>query len=196
MNCTHVVDFDRLRNGVGGYSSKKCDFAYQAALVCFDRKWHQSSVICRLAAWNDQELQVSLQWSEKVTECIRESWLDEFELVEWGAIGIALMIIDELTEYTRIRQSPRRTGVDFDLGYIESNSKESVYPRYSAHLEVSGILSATKENSVEKRRKEKLDRLEKYDKKGAPVHIIIAEFSEPMVDWSKRESPNGRSGEA
>lgn len=193
MDSTHVVNFDRLRNGVGGYSSKKCDFAYQAALVCLSRKFSHSSVKLRVAGCKNDEIEVTLHWNEVVSQCILDSWLDEFELVEWGAVGIALMIIDEFTEYTTIRQAPRGTGVDFDLDYDEVASRESDRPVFAAHAEVSGILSATKENSVDKRRKSKWDRLAKYNYGDAQLHVIVAEFSEPMVDCSTKESLHEQS---
>ena len=191
MSETRTINLDRLRDGVGTYSPEKCAAALQAAVICLEKTCHSSGVTCRLESSNQIQKLIEICWSEEVDDNDRGSWEDEFELVEWGAIAIALTIIGEYTDYDLVRQAKRGKGEDFFLGYTGSSNPQPGFPAYKARLEVSGILRATADNTVAKRVKQKLARASQYDGNSKQLHIIVTEFGEPMVEWNEEARSNG-----
>ncbi len=185
-----AINLDRLRDGVGTYSKVKCAFALQAAVICFEKTERDSGVTCRLDGLEHHDSEFTLHWQEQVNDNIRESWNDDFELVEWGAIGIALLMISEFTNFDSIRQAERGKGDDFLLGNMSASDSQQGFADHEKRLEVSGILRATADNTVAKRVKSKLKRFRDFKKLNTPVYIIVAEFSEPMIDWSEEKPFN------
>ena len=186
MTGVQSIDLERLQEGVCSYSQKKCAFAYEAAVFCLHTMGHESGVICRIHGTLEESRTVKIVWRSGIHNNVSVSWDDEYELVEEGATAIALALIDKFTNYDHVRRAPRGRGVDFYMGYKDSIRTKAGYRVFSARLEVSGILAAGSDSVVKQRVRCKRNQTRKSDIDNNPAHVIVAEFSEPMVDWSKR----------
>ncbi len=97
--------------------------------------------------------------------------------IDDAACAIALLLVRELTEYTAISKARIGTTVDYYL-ISKNQNTDSFFNEAEARLEVSGILSETKNNTVTARIKEKRERLAPED---MPKFIVIVEFSNPYA---------------
>jgi hypothetical protein len=97
--------------------------------------------------------------------------------IDDAACAIALLLVRELTEYTAISKARIGTTVDYYLISKKQNT-DLLFNEAEARLEVSGILSETKNNTVTARIKEKRERLAPED---MPTFIVIVEFSNPYA---------------
>lgn len=186
MTGVQSIDLERLQEGVCSYSQKKCAFAYEAAVFCLHTMGHESGVVCRIHDTSEQSSTVAIVWSSEIGNNISASWDDEYEMIEEGATAIAPALIDKFTDYDLVRRAPRGRGVDFYMGYKDAIRTKAGYRVFSARLEVSGILAAGSESVVKQRVRRKQNQTRASDIDDNPAHVIVAEFSEPMVDWSKR----------
>lgn len=180
------IDLERLHEGICSYSQRKCEFAYEAAVYCLHIMGHESGVICRIHGALEESRTVEIVWASELPNNVSASWDDEYELVEEGATAIALALIDKFTDYDDVRRAPRGRGVDFYMGYKSSIRTKAGFRVFSARLEVSGILAAGSDSVVKQRARRKQNQTRKSDMDNNPAHVIVAEFSQPMVDWSKR----------
>ena len=176
------IDLAKLFEGLPGLTKRLGGVHYEAALVCLEKHHHQSGVQCHLNSLNENLSTLELVWAEEITEQIRNSWNDLSETTEWGAAGIAILVILECTEYTVIRRSKRGTGFDYWLGYKKDfdDVDENVL-KDEACLEVSGILSEQKTGRIKQRVKEKVRQTKKSDDLEMPAYIVVVEFSSPVV---------------
>ena len=175
------IDLAKLFEGLPGLTKRRGGAHYEAALVCLE-KHHQSGVQCHLNSLNENLATLELVWAEEITEQTRNSWNDLIEATEWGAAGIAILVILEFSEYTVIRRSKRGTGFDYWLGYKKDvdNFGENVL-KDEARLEVSGILSEQKPGRIKQRVREKIKQTKKSDDSEMPAYIVVVEFSSPVV---------------
>lgn len=101
-------------------------------------------------------------------------------MTEYGATGIAVLLIIEMTEFTVIKRARKGEGVDYWLGH-----KSDKPPfRNKARLEISGILEGN-ESKIKARLKQKLEQT-KLTKSKLPTYIVIVEFSRPVSHLEKK----------
>ena len=176
------IDLAKLFEGLPGLTKRRGGAHYEAALICLEKHHHQSGVQCHLNSLNENLATLELVWADEITEQTRNSWNDLIEATEWGAAGLAILVILECTEYTIIRRSRRGTGFDYWLGYKKDvdNLGENVL-KDEACLEVSGILSEQKPGRIKQRVREKIKQTKKSDDLGMPAYIVVVEFSSPVV---------------
>ncbi|ETW93058.1 MAG: hypothetical protein ETSY2_52085 [Candidatus Entotheonella gemina] len=109
-----------------------------------------------------------------------DAWADEQEATEYGACGIAILIILALTDYTVIRRSRKGTGIDYWLGYQDTD-----YPfQDAARLEVSGIRRGN-DRVVAARVSQKIRQTKPSDE-ALPAYIVVVEFSRPYARMVKK----------
>jgi len=109
---------------------------------------------------------------------MRRSWKDKKEATEFGACGIAILIILDLTDYTVVSRSSTDTGIDYWLGTEENEDDPPSYIN-KARLEVSGILKGNN-NDIQARVRKKLKQVEPSDDTALPAYIVVVEFSKPL----------------
>lgn len=146
----------------------------EAASVCLENQGHKQSVVIKVSGEVNTELK--LEW-EEVTQQMKDNWADLQEATEYGATGLAILLVQSLTDYRVIQRSPKTTGFDYWLG-----EKEDVYPfQKKARLEVSGILQGTR-SQINRRLKEKLTQVKKSDATNLPALVVVVEFSQPICE--------------
>ncbi|TAE00161.1 MAG: hypothetical protein EAZ97_06710 [Bacteroidetes bacterium] len=155
----------------------RCDNFSEAATVCLDHCQHLQNVL--LTVEGDLKAQFELAW-EQASQSAIDSRSNLVETVEDGASCLAILVIEELTGYQVIRQTPKGTGVDFLLGTKEGDQYYSC-----ARLEISGILKGSPAQ-IQQRIKQKVEQSTQSDHFDIPVFIVVVEFSQPQISILKR----------
>jgi hypothetical protein len=171
-----VIDLDTLKLGLPGMAPELGAFYSQASRVCFYHHGHPNGVV--IVVTGDFVAQFGVVWSEPVTSQVLNSWRDEQEMTEFGAIGVAILLMLELTPYTVIRRAVLGDGVDYWLGYRNSEAPF----QGAARLEISGILrgdAATIRSRVRAKEQQAT-----ATSKELPAHIIVVEFSAPAAYYT------------
>jgi hypothetical protein len=150
----------------------------EAAAVCLNSQGHSSGVEMRVMG--DFSERYRLMWGMVDDQMIR-SHSDEHAAVEYGAYGIAILLVDELTDLTVVQRSRRGTGFDYWLG--RKNEPIALF-QGSARLEVSGIMRGGQAN-INRRVKEKIEQTAVSD--GViPAYVIVVEFGTPCSKVVKK----------
>jgi|CXWL01.1.fsa_nt_gi hypothetical protein len=166
------LDLGKLDRGLPGITPSWGGFLSEASATCLVSQNHGVGVEMNILG--SQKAQFKIFWNNQVQSQAFASWNDEQELTEYGACGIAIMLVLELTGYTVIQRAKKGTGVDYWLGYKESNTPFE----NSARLEVSGILKGG-EKEVKGRVKKKIKQTEPSDGL-LPAFVVVVEFSKPL----------------
>jgi len=169
-NETITIHLNELHRGSPGVTPEIGGHFAQAAAVCFESQKHVSGIRMTVDGAFDSIFIIS--W-DNTTEQIRRSLADMQDATEFGAYGIAALIIENLTSLIIVEKSRKGTGFDFWLGEKDDNELFQGKKR----LEVSGILKGN-ESSITSRVRMKLRQTERSDGK-LPAYIVIVEFSEP-----------------
>lgn len=98
-------------------------------------------------------------------------------MVEYAAVGIALPLILQLTNYIDVQRARKGGGVDFWLGRKDENG----FSVLEASLEISGILKENQGNTVNARVQQKKLQVQQSAHKNLPVYIVVVEFSKPKA---------------
>ena len=177
-NSAQKLLLNELENGLPGVSKAWGKFLCEASSLCLSLKNHASGV--KMQVIGDAELVFEVFWNNEIIEQIRRSWNDTQELTEYGATGIAVLLIVEMTEFTVIKRARKGEGVDYWLGH-----KSDKPPfRNKAKLEVSGIFEGD-EAKIKVRLKQKLEQTNPTKSK-LPTYIAIVEFSKPVSYLEKK----------
>jgi hypothetical protein len=172
MSLSGNLDLGRLDRGLPGITPKWGGFLSEASAMCLVSQNHGVGV--EMNVLGSQKALFKIFWNNQIQSQAFDAWNDEQELTEYGACGIAIMLVLELTEYTIIQRAKRGTGVDYWLGYKESNMPFA----NSARLEVSGILKGGK-NEITGRIKKKIKQTQPSDGL-LPAFVVVVEFSVPL----------------
>jgi len=171
------IDITTLDSGQPGISPQAGAFMRQAAAVCMAHHHDASPVV--LCIEGDCVSTLTIDW-DSPDEQAKRTWRDMEEATEWGATGIAVLVIDTMTNLSVLERSVKGGGFDYWLG---ESSDDSPLFQQKIRLEVSGILSG-RDADVRKRSKEKVVRLENYGNLG-PAIVIVTEFGHPKSRFSE-----------
>jgi hypothetical protein len=159
---------------IPGITSAIGAFLAEAAQVCLEDQKHPSGIelkVCGIFHENCNILWARVLDAAQIERC----WNDEEKATEYGAYGIAILLIFAFTDLTIVRNSRKGPGIDYWLG----NKGDPLFQN-KARLEVSGIRQ-DKKGYVAARVKQKIAQVSK-DRKGLPAYIIIVEFSTPLAE--------------
>ena len=106
---------------------------------------------------------------------VRREWGDPHEATENGAVGVAILLIDSLTDYHIVHRSYKNTGIDYWLG-----QKKDLLFQHAARLEVSGIRRGD-DRQVDARVSMKLKQTVVSKRSGLPVFVVVVEFGGPVA---------------
>lgn len=153
-------------------------------MVCFYSQGHNSGVTLEMH-YIDHIDYVKVLWDGEVTPQHERACQDERKTTDYGACALALLYIREFTEFTAFEVSAFGSTVDYELIHkndIESaiNDDTYIFKYTKAYLEVSGIRTEAKDNTVSGRVQEKVTRLRKPQE--LPTFIAVSDFSKP---WAK-----------
>ena len=150
----------------------------EAAGVCLESQGHPVGVVLNVRGYSENKYR--LNWVP-ITEQSRRSWNDPELATEFGAVGVAVLLILKETGYTAIKSSRKGTGFDYWLG-----SETDELPMNSkARLEISGIRQGD-DQAVKQRTRRKLKQISRSDDLLLPAFVIVVEFSRPLAEVRKR----------
>ena len=163
---------NKLEEGLPGITPVWGKFLSEASAFCFECQEHPKGVV--LKVYGTTTTSFSVLWEIDVTEQVRNAW-DEQDLTEFGACGVAILLLLKLTNFTVIQRARKGTGIDYWLG-----KKSSDKPfQNAARLEVSGIMSGDS-TEVKTRVSRKKKQTQSSDDSKVPAFIVVVEFGEPM----------------
>ena len=149
----------------------------ECASVCLEDQGHGDSVVLSVdgsyrASYRVQRL--------AITDQMQSTHRDMQEATEWGACGIALLLVRNLTPYTVVERAWKGGGFDYWLG----NKDDPLYQK-RARLEVSGILAGD-ESAISTRIKQKLIQSDPSDDTNTEAYAVVVEFSRPKARVQKK----------
>lgn len=166
-----MIDLRELQRGQPGLSPAAGAFYAEASAVCFESQGHQSG---KLLALNGAlgDLQEEVQW-EPVNAQARRTWNDLQEATEYGAAGVAALLLLQRSQHAVLKRARKGTGFDYWLGPADQHPFQQ-----KVKLEVSGILKGTASN-VRDRVRKKTEQT-KLSARAFPAYVAVVEFSAPQ----------------
>lgn len=146
-----------------------------AAAVALEAEGHGHEMVLR--ATSHFRASYLLQRSD-VTESMRASY-DVEEATEFGACGIAILVMRDQTGFT-VRRAYRGGGFDYWLGPADGARPFQNHAR----LEVSGIRRGDR-RQIGARVKQKLGQV-RPDRDSLPAYVVVVEFSRPEARVERR----------
>jgi hypothetical protein len=171
-----TINLKDLKIGYPGISKNIGAYLMEAAVFCLETNNHQSNVVINIEGKED----IELIWETPLTNQIKRSWRDTKEAVEYGAVGLSVLLIHYFTSFVILERSYQGTGFDYWLGNATFDENIPSIVQRKARLEISGILKESSTNQFSVRIKQKIKQVERYDWE-FPVYIAIIEFSFPKA---------------
>ena len=148
------------------------------AAVCLNERQHHPGVT--LTVQGDYTGRFFLTW-QILTEKHRRTCADLQEATEYGAYGLAILVVRETIGKTVLERSAKGPGFDFWIG----DEEDAELPFQGLmRLEVSGILSGDASQIRSRARRKKIQ-VGPSDQ-AAPALIAIVEFSNPLTRLEKK----------
>lgn len=169
---------DKLNGGVAGISNAYGAFLAEAAAVCLDAVGHSSGIMLKVEG--DLEAVFQVHWTQQIGANERSSWGDLKEATEYAAMGLAVLLLEALTEYDLFHRNEQDDEADFIVHKMHYSEKTFGTPN-KVRLEVSGLLLETKTNTVNMRIGTKKKGLGQKTDLGEPVFVAIVEFGTPKA---------------
>jgi hypothetical protein len=144
----------------------------EAAVSCLESHSHPQRVA--LPIRGAFESTFLLSWASPHGGDFASSWRDTVEGTEYGAYGIAILVVMRFTQFSAVERARRGGGFDYWLGY----GQDEVPFTRAARLEVSGILHGTQGDIIQ-RVKSKAVQTQPSDPLDLPAYIMVVEFSQP-----------------
>lgn len=161
-----------LSKGLPGITPAFGTTLHEAASVCLEECLHQCGVAMTISGpLKNGDLQ--LDWSPP-TQQAKNCYQDLGFAAEFGAYGVAVLLIEEFTNLTVVNRSRKGTGYDFWLG-----PKTDAPPLFqgNSRLEVSGILRGER-SALKSRLKAKIEQMINGSGTG-PGYAVVVSFSPP-----------------
>lgn len=170
---TNTLPLDDLRKGMPpgipeNFGGCLCD----AASVCLENRLHHSGVEMKVTGALECE-PLSVTWSP-TSDTVQKCYADLQFATEFGAYGIAALLVSRLTDFTVFERSRKGTGFDYWLA-----AKESDAPLFQdkRRLEVSGLLDG-EESDVKGRLKTKMTQMATGGV-SLPGYGVVVHFGRP-----------------
>lgn len=165
----------KLCEGLPGITPEVGAALVQACTVCLHHRGHDDRVMLTVKGIHPKVF--CLRWRpQDVTPQVLRTWNDLQEATEDGAACLACLLVLELTEYTVIERSRKKTGFDYWLGRDEDSA---LFSR-DGRLEVSGILKGS-DGQIKKRVSIKVKQTSPTAHLGLPALAVVVEFSNPVA---------------
>jgi hypothetical protein len=173
-----LLDLNILTDGIStGLSVYNGGFLAEAASLCLDHNKHQLETAFQVGGHYTGSYQLKRLG---ITPAITGSYADTQEAIEYGACGIAIVLLNHETSW-KVKRAWKGDGFDYWLG--EENED---YPfQNKSRLEISGILKGT-QGQISSRLKEKMEQTTVSDHMTIPAYACVVEFGDPRSLTGKR----------
>ena len=168
-----MLDLKVLSHGLPAVTPHFGQYLAEAGAVCFESQGH----VCGASFFvqGHYSRSFSVLWPT-VTQQMRQCLNDPEEATEFGATGVAILLVKKLADFSVVERSRKGTGFDYWLG--DSNS---VPFQNKARLEISGIRSGDPQR-IKARVKQKLAQVDQSKKLCLPAYIVVVAFGKPMAE--------------
>jgi len=173
------LSLSELSKGMIGITQPFGQSTAEAASICLEEQNHRNGV--HLFVNNEFNKIFSVIWDD-TTDQMRRTWADHEVTTEYGAYGIAFLLIQDLTNLIVLERSCKGTGFDFWLG---PKFEEELLFQNKARLEVSGIRKGN-ESDIQSRVKQKIKQTSRSNG-SLPAYIIVVEFGKPQSVVTKKD---------
>ena len=163
---------DLIDGSMPGMSPEVGGSLAQAGGVCLDSQRHVPGVV--LSVTGLRSANYSLSWAP-IDDQARRSWNDDQEATEYGASGIAVLLVRSYLGYAITSRARKGKGFDYWLG----RDSFTVPFQDEARLEVSGIRSGTS-TDIGKRVRAKRQQVAQRPS-ALPGFVVVVEFGYPQA---------------
>lgn len=174
------LDLLKIKEGLPGMHPDLCSHYYSACMTTLHRSGHQDGVQMELKG--DRKANISLRWDDYFDDMIDRSWKEINYCTDHAAVCISCLLAVNETEYTVVERSRKGDGFDYWLGH-----KSDILFKRAARMEISGILSESATNTIERRLNIKMRQTEQSDSTGLSAYISIIEFGKPKAVFKKKK---------
>ena len=178
------LNLDTLKKGLLGISPTRGNFYREAAIVGLHQQGFKSGVILHISG--EFQEKISIEWTDDVDKVTIDSWRDELQVTNFGAVGIALLLMAELLTFNNFEEGVIGTGIDFWMSKKSFQKKKIAFYQREARLEISGILKEKIGNTVNMRIGKKKKQISVSDYTRLPGWIVVVEFSTPKSKIVKK----------
>lgn len=173
------INLEQLRENIDFIGVSMSAYMCDCLVVCLSEENHSTGLILKVET-EDKKYSFQLEWTTKITPHLIGATRDKERTTEWAAMGLALLLVRELTEYPYVFTSRKGLGTDFAL------SKNAIQMTEDAYIEISGIRKGSPTNTLKRRLIIKKSQTEPSDALNTPIFISITEFSEPKSLFIKK----------
>ena len=92
-----TLNLNRLKENIPTITPAIGAFLAEAASVALTLNNHESGVVLKFRG--DKEVDFKIDWIEKIEEDVLKGWPDMREAAEYGAIGITILALPEVSKY-------------------------------------------------------------------------------------------------
>lgn len=167
-----VLDLSRLSSGFPALTTSAGTLLAEAAAVCLAHQGHGLRATLPVTGSYSKTVVVV---RPSISDQMRRCYADLQEATEFGACGLAILLVRAIVGYTVIERSVKGTGFDYWLGYEDELPFQN-----KARLEVSGILAGD-DGQITARVKQKREQTTPTDRTALPAYIVVVEFSRPKA---------------
>jgi hypothetical protein len=171
----HLNDLCQTKPDRPGWSLTFGATCAEAAAVCLDVPGHPERAVLQIDGI--QSCAIELQWNA-IDDTIRRFNADQEVATEYGAYGIAALIMPRLTNLTITERSVKGKGFGFDFWLGSIDDTDPLF-QHKARLEVFGIRKGS-EILIQSRVDMKLRQISPSDTV-APGYIAVVEFGTPST---------------
>lgn len=167
------LDLKLLSTGKLGVSTQFGRMLIEVGSICLESQGHGSGT--KLSVQGAYRGQFVLTWPSP-DERANYTYQDN-EATEYGAVGVALVLIWQVKGYTVIE--PARTGSGFDYWIGNESLRDPIQRK--ACLEISGIRCGDT-RTIRARIRQKQQQTAQSKDLIYPIYVIVVEFGEPVVE--------------
>ncbi len=186
-----MLDVDKLLNiqyvhsNIPGITDAIAQYLHESCEICLKFHGHLPGVFLFLDGNLAPSHSLPLIWKQSLPVNAPQAHADLQDSTEDGAVALALLLVTNYTDYAVVSRAPKGEGFDYFLlpkNQLHANGNETNFLSFSYpyHLEVSGILRESRNNSRIQRLQEKRQRFQKFGTKGTNLVIIVA-FDTPAA---------------
>ena len=177
-----ILNVDDLKIGLPAITPVMGAMLAEALIICLYRNGFESGINIDVENEKDDLIKFEINWTDEVDSQTDSSWKDQMMATEFGAVGLSILLVSKLTNYTVVQQSYRSTGFDYWLG--TKNEQNDNFTN-TARLEISGVFNGSK-NVIKQRVKLKIAQTNTSDYMNLPAYISVIEFSIPFAIFTKK----------
>ena len=171
-----MLNLNDLADGLPAITQPFGKVLAEAGGICLESQGHSQGALLQVTG--DCHSRYALSWPP-VTEQAQRCYNDPEVATEYGAVGLAVLLVKKEIGYEVVERSRRGTGFDYWMGDDSDTPFQN-----KARLEISGIRCGDK-SKVRTRMKQKLRQTNPSDGL-LPAYAVIVEFGLPMAEVRRK----------